>query len=75
MDKHITFVLTGAMVICAVVTVAVYGMYGANAQSTNMTKNMTGSNMSNTMNMTAGAGNITKSTHHHKSEITRAPGM
>jgi hypothetical protein len=75
MYKPITFLITGAIVISAVVTVALYGMNGANAQSTNMTKNMTGSNMSKTMNMTAGAGNITKSTHHHKSEITRAPGM
>jgi hypothetical protein len=72
MYKHTTFLVTGAIVIFAVVTVALYGMNGTNAQST---KNMTGSNMSKTMNMTAGTGNITKSTHHHKSEITRAPGM
>ncbi|HYA84316.1 MAG TPA: hypothetical protein VEH06_12825 [Candidatus Bathyarchaeia archaeon] len=75
MYKHITFLITGAMIVSVVVTVAVYGMNGANAQSTNTTKNITGSNMSKTVNMTAGAANITKSTHHHKSEITRAPGM
>jgi len=75
MYKHITFLIAGTMVISVVVTVALYGMNGANAQNTNMTKNMTGSNMSKTMNMTAGTGNITKSTPHHKSEITRTPGM
>jgi hypothetical protein len=75
--KQITFLITGAIMIAAVVTVALYSMNVANAQSTNMT----GSNMSKSMNMTksvdmtAGGGNITKSTHHKTREITRAPGM
>jgi hypothetical protein len=56
--------------------ITIYSMDVANAQSTNTTKNMTGSNMSKTMNMTAGGGNMTKSTHHHRTtEITRAPGL
>ena len=82
MYKRTTLLITGAIVIAAVVTVALYGMNVANAQSTNTTKNMTGSNMSKTMNMTksmnmtAGGGNMTKSTHHHRTtEITRAPGL
>jgi hypothetical protein len=82
MYKHTTVLTTGAIVIAAVVTVALYSMIVANAQSTNMTKNMTSSNMSKTMNMTkpmnmtAGGGNMTKSTHHHRTtEITRAPGL
>ena len=87
MHKHTTFLIMGAIMIAAVVTVALYSMDFANAQSTNMTKNMTGSNMSKTMNMTAGGGNmtksmnmtaggnVTKSTHHHKaSMVMRAPG-
>jgi hypothetical protein len=76
MYRHTTVLTTGAIVIAAVVTVALYSTIVANAQSTNMTKNMTGSNMSKTMNMTAGGGNMTKSTHHHRTtEITRAPGL
>jgi ABC-type lipoprotein release transport system permease subunit len=74
MYNHTTFLITAAIMITAVVTVALYSMSVANAQSTNMTKNITGS--SKTMNMTAGGGNITKSTHHKTREIiTRAPGM
>ena len=76
MYKRTTLLITGAIVMAAVVTVTLYGMNVANAQSTNTTKNMTGSNMSKTMNMTTGGGNMTKSTHHHRAtEITRAPGL
>jgi hypothetical protein len=87
MYKHTTFLIRGAIMIAAVVTVALYSMNVANAQSTNMTKNMTGSNMTKSMNMTAGGGNmtksmnmtaaggnVTKSTHHKTSMIMRAPG-
>jgi hypothetical protein len=67
MYKDTSFIMTG--------TIFSYNMNVANAQNTNMTKSTAGPNMTKTMNMTAGMGNTTKSTHHSKSEITRTPGM
>jgi hypothetical protein len=34
-----------------------------------------GPNMTKTMNLTAGLGNVTKSTHHKTTEIKRVPGF
>jgi hypothetical protein len=66
--KHTSFIVTGAMLIVAVVAVAAYGANVGNAQGTNMMKNMSrsikmiapGGNTSNTINMTVGAGNLGK---------------
>ncbi len=46
----------GAILVAAVVTVALYNVNVANAQSSNMIKtaNITGPNMTKTANMTAG---------------------
>jgi hypothetical protein len=59
--KHTSFIVTGAILIVAVVAVAPYANVG-NTQGTNMMKNMSrtikmtapGGNTSNTINMTAG---------------------
>ena len=53
MHKQTSFLITGAILVAAVVTVALYNVNVANAQSANMTK---------TTNMTAGGGNMSKST-------------
>ena len=50
MDKKTLFVITGAMLVAAVVTVAICNVNVANAQSTNMTAG--GGNMTKTMNST-----------------------
>jgi hypothetical protein len=73
MDKQISFVITGAILVAAVVTGTLYNVNGANAQSANMTAtkaNMTAAhaNMTATKanmtaahaNMTAAQGNMTK---------------
>ncbi len=49
MHKQTSFLITAAILIAAVATVALYTVNVANAQSANMTKNMT-----------ASAGNMTK---------------
>ena len=61
--KRTSFLITGATLVAAVVTVPLYNVNAANAQSSNMTKTktMTGPNMTKTANMTAGGGNMTKS--------------
>jgi len=59
MHKKTSFLITGTIVMIAVVTL--YTVNVANAQSVNMTKNTTGQNMTKSMNMTAGGGNMTKS--------------
>ena len=58
-----SFLITGAILVAAVVTVIVYNVSAANAQSSNMikTKTTTGPKMTKTANMTAGGGNMTKS--------------
>jgi hypothetical protein len=58
------FLITAAVLVAAVVTVIVYNVNVANAQSSNMTKTktMTGPNMTKTTNMTASGGNMTKTT-------------
>jgi hypothetical protein len=64
MHKKTLFVMTGAILVAAVVTVAICNVKVASAQSANMTAG--GGNMTKTMNMTAGGGNMTKtmnSTH------------
>jgi Spy/CpxP family protein refolding chaperone len=55
------FLIPGAMLVAAVLTVAFYNVSAANAQSSNMTKTktMTGPNMTKTANMTAGGHNMT----------------
>ena len=54
--------MTGGILVAAVVTVALYNVNVANAQSSNMTeKTMTGPNMTKTTNMTAGGSNMTQS--------------
>ena len=66
--KHTSFIVTGAILIVAVVAVAAYGANVGKAQDTNMMKNMSrsikmiapGGNTSNTINMTVGAGNLGK---------------
>jgi hypothetical protein len=60
MHKKTSFLITGAILVATVVTVALYNVNIANAQSNNMTKSTTGPNMTKTMNMTAGGGNMTK---------------
>jgi hypothetical protein len=70
MHKEPSFLIKGAILIAAVVRVALYIMNVPNTLSTNMTMN-TGPNMNKTMNMTAGWGNVRKSTHHKTTEITR----
>ncbi|MGC1928053.1 MAG: hypothetical protein WA667_03710 [Candidatus Nitrosopolaris sp.] len=60
MHNKTSFLITGAILIAAVVTVALYNVNIANAQSVNMTNSTTGANMTKTMNMTAGGGNMTK---------------
>jgi hypothetical protein len=60
--KHTSFIITGAILIIAVVAVAPYGANAGNTQGTNMMKNTSrtikmiapGANTSNTINMTAG---------------------
>jgi hypothetical protein len=63
MRKQTPYLITGAILVAAVVTVALYNMSAANAESSNMTKttNMTSPNMAKTTNMTAGVGNMTQS--------------
>ena len=56
MHKQTTFVITAAILLTAIVSVALYTVKAANAQS-NMTS-ASGANM--TKNMTASAGNMTK---------------
>jgi hypothetical protein len=66
--KHTSFIVTGAILIVAVVAVAPYGANVGNTQGTNMMKNTSrtikmivpGGNMSNTINMTARGGNLGK---------------
>jgi hypothetical protein len=55
------FLITAAILVAAIVTVALYDVRAANAQSSNMTntKTMTGPNMTKTANMTAGGHNMT----------------
>jgi hypothetical protein len=64
MHKQTSFLITAAVLIAAVATVALYTANAAIAQPT-MTKstNMTagGGNMTKSANMTAGGGNMTKS--------------
>jgi len=57
------FLITAAVLVAAAVTVVVYNVSAANAQSSTVTKTkiMTGPNMPKTANMTAGGGNMTKS--------------
>jgi hypothetical protein len=52
--------------VAAVMTVSLYSMNVAMNSGPNMTK---------TMNLTAGLGNVTKSTHHKTTEIKRVPGF
>ena len=67
MHKQTTFVITAAIHLTAIVSVALYTVKAANAQS-NMTsasaagniKNMTGAAGNMTKNMTGAAGNMTK---------------
>jgi hypothetical protein len=61
MYKKTSFLITGTIVMAAVMTVTPYTVNVANAQSVNVTKNTTGQNMTKSMNMTAGGGNMTKS--------------
>ncbi len=56
MYKKTSFLITGSIVMAAVVTVSV-----ANAQSVNTINTARGENMTKSMNMTAGGGNMTKS--------------
>jgi uncharacterized protein (DUF4213/DUF364 family) len=66
--KHTSFIVTGAILIVAVVAVAAYGANVGNAQDTNMMKNMSrsikmiapGGNTSNTINMTTREWNLGK---------------
>ena len=68
MHKQTTFVITAAILLTAIVSVALYTVKAANAQSNmtsasaagNMTKNMTGAAGNMTKNMTGAAGNMTK---------------
>ena len=60
MRKQTLFLLTGAILVAAVLTEPLYSVNIANAQSVNMTNSTTGANMTKTMNMTAGGGNMTK---------------
>ena len=57
------FLITGALLVAAIVTGALYKVGAANAQSSNITKTrtMTGPNMPKTANMTAGGRNMTMS--------------
>ena len=68
------FLITTAVLVAAVVTVIVYNVSATNAQSSNMikTKMLTGPNMTNTANMTAGGGNMTKSELAAYSECLRS---
>jgi hypothetical protein len=68
------FLITAAVLVAAAVTVVVYNISAANAQSSNMTKAkiMTGPNMTKTVNMTAGGGNMTKSDLAAYSECLRS---
>jgi hypothetical protein len=68
MYKKTSFLITGSIVMAAVVTVTFYTVNVANAQLAhvpNMTKSMNmtagGANMTKSMNMTAGGANMTKS--------------
>jgi predicted glycosyltransferase len=74
MHKQTPSLITGAILIASVVTVALYNVNVANAQSSNMTKTkiMTGPNMPKTANMTAGGGNMTKSELTSYSECLRS---
>ena len=66
--KHTSFIVTGAILIVAVVAVAPYGVNVGNTQGTNMIGNTgktikmvaPGGNTSNTINMTARGGNLGK---------------
>jgi hypothetical protein len=51
MHNKTSFLITGAILVAAVVTVALYNVNIANAQSVNMTNSTTGANMTKTMNM------------------------
>ncbi|MFZ0514083.1 MAG: hypothetical protein WAM14_20930 [Candidatus Nitrosopolaris sp.] len=70
MHKQTSFLITGAILVAAVVTVALYNVNVANAQ--NMTKSTTGPNMTKTTNMTAGGGNMTKTTSASAGNMTKA---
>jgi hypothetical protein len=70
MHKEASFLIKAAILVARVVTLALYSMNVANALTTNMTMD-TGPNMNKRMNMTAGGGNVRKSTHHKTTEITR----
>jgi hypothetical protein len=60
MHKQISFLITAAILIAAVSTVALYTVNVANAQSANMTKNATAAGGNMTKNATAAGGNMTK---------------
>jgi hypothetical protein len=67
MHKQTTFVITAAILLTAIVSVALYTVKAAYAQGNmtsaggaNMTKNMTGAAGNMTKNMTGAAGNMTK---------------
>jgi hypothetical protein len=55
------FLITAAILVATIVTVALYNVSVTNAQSSNMTKTktMTRPNMTKTANMTAGGHNMT----------------
>jgi hypothetical protein len=74
MRKQTPFLITGAILVAAVVTVTLYNADIANAQSSNMTKttNMTSPNMTKTTNMTAAGGNMTRSELKSYSECLRS---
>jgi hypothetical protein len=59
MHKQTSFLITAAVLIAAVATVALYTANAAIAQPANMTAG--GGNMTKSANMTAGGGNMTKS--------------
>ena len=59
MHTQASFLITAAILIAAVATVALYTVNVANAQSANMTKSMTAPGGNMTKNATA-AGNMTK---------------
>ncbi len=74
MHKQTPFLITGTILVAAVVTAALYNLSAATAQISNMTKTktMTGPNMTKTANMTAGGGNMTQSQLKSYSECLRS---
>jgi len=66
------FLITAAVLVAAVVTVIVYNMSAANAQSSNMTKSKIMIGHTKTANMSADGGNMTKSDLTAYSECLRS---